>query len=64
MPITQSSRGGKSWWQKELQDLLMKMGGIERSNTVKSGLRSRTIEYEGRTFCFVSKAKEDLNEPS
>ena len=64
MPITQSSRGGKSQWQKDLQDLLMKTGGIERSNMVKSGLRTRTIEYEGRTFCFVAKAKEDLDEPS
>jgi hypothetical protein len=64
MLLTQSSRGGKSQWQKDLQDLLMKIGGIERSNMVKSGLHSRTIEYKGRTFCFVSKAKEDLDEPS
>ena len=58
------ARGGKSQWQRDMQDLLMKLGGIERSNTVKSGLRSRTIEYEGRTFCFVSKAKEAKSEPS
>ena len=64
MSITQSSIGGKSWWQKDLQDLLMKMGGIERSNTVKSGLRSCVIECKSRTFYFVSKAKEDLDEPS
>lgn len=55
---------GKSQWQRDMQDLLMKLGGIERSNTVKSGLRSRTIEYEGRAFCFVSKAKEEKSEPS
>ena len=62
--MTQSSRGGKSQWQRAMQELLMKMGGIEWSNTVKSGLRSRTIEYEGRVFCFVSKAKEEKSEPS
>jgi hypothetical protein len=58
------ARGGKSQWQHDMQELLIKLGGIERSNTLKNGLRSRVIEYEGRTFCFVSKAEEAKNEPS
>ena len=49
---------GKSLFQKQLREMLLKCGGKETVE-ISDGLRKATIVYEGRTFVFVSKAASD-----
>lgn len=49
-------RGGKSWFQEQMFNLLMNMGGVLERDETLDGLHYRVVTLSGTRYMFVNKA--------